>query len=207
MVRSDKSGAGVMFSIDTETGFPRMVLINAAWGWADRRARSVDPDEYLVFKPLLSSRKLRPIVAKTLGTKTHKLVYAARGTRRMSTKAAEQSSTSSHRMTRSRSSHDGPLRSRVTTSARWTWNGPRTRRSGQLFIVQARPETVQSRRETAPLRTYRLTRKGLQLLSGLSIGDAVLPGRCASSVIRLRSSGFARMPSWSRRQRTDWCRS
>ena len=176
MVRSDKSGAGVMFSIDTETGFPRMVLINAAWGLGETVVQgSVDPDEYLVFKPLLSSRKLRPIVAKTLGAKKHKLVYAARGTRRTSTKAAEQSSYVL--------SDD-----EILQLARWAvaieshYERPmdmewaKDARSGQLFIVQARPETVQSRREAAPLRTYCLTRKGPQLLSGLSIGDAVATG-------------------------------
>ena len=80
MVRSDKAGAGVMFSIDTETGFPKTVLITAAWGLGETVVQGmVDPDEYQVFKPLLADATLKPIVGRTLGEKAQKLVYAVRG--------------------------------------------------------------------------------------------------------------------------------
>jgi pyruvate,water dikinase len=80
MVRTDKAGAGVMFSIDPETGFPQAVVINAAWGLGENVVQgTVTPDEYTVFKPLLGTKQLTPILTKTLGTKTQKLIYARGG--------------------------------------------------------------------------------------------------------------------------------
>ncbi|MFO8032203.1 MAG: PEP/pyruvate-binding domain-containing protein [Desulfohalobiaceae bacterium] len=82
MVRADKSGSGVMFSIDTETGFPDMIIINAAWGLGENVVQgTVTPDEYRVFKPLLEDPSLRPLVEKTLGTKERKLIYTKGGTK------------------------------------------------------------------------------------------------------------------------------
>ena len=80
MVRSDLGGSGVMFSIDTETGFDKVVLIDAAWGLGETVVQgSVDPDEYQVFKPLLDEPSLVPIIEKTRGEKAEKMVYAAGG--------------------------------------------------------------------------------------------------------------------------------
>lgn len=77
MVRSDLAGAGVMFSIDTETGFDRLVLINAAWGLGENVVQgTVDPDEYEVFKPLLARADAAPIIEKKLGGKDRKMIYA-----------------------------------------------------------------------------------------------------------------------------------
>ena len=77
MVRSDIGGSGVMFSIDTETGFDKVVLIDAAWGLGENVVQgAVDPDAYQVFKPLLADESLLPIVEKTLGEKAIKMVYA-----------------------------------------------------------------------------------------------------------------------------------
>jgi pyruvate,water dikinase len=77
MVRSDLGGAGVMFSIDTETGFDKVVLVNAAWGLGENVVQgAVDPDEYQVFKPFLSQPLLVPIIEKKLGEKAKKMVYA-----------------------------------------------------------------------------------------------------------------------------------
>ena len=70
MVRSDLAGSGVMFSLDTESGFPRVAVINAAWGLGETVVQgAVDPDKYVVFKPLLDDTALSPIVEKTLGAK------------------------------------------------------------------------------------------------------------------------------------------
>ena len=70
MVRSDPSGSGVMFSIDTESGFDKVVLINAAWGLGENVVQgAVDPDEYQVFKPLLANADLVPIIEKRLRRK------------------------------------------------------------------------------------------------------------------------------------------
>jgi pyruvate,water dikinase len=81
MVRAERAGAGVMFSIDTETGFPRTVLINAAWGLGETVVQgTVDPDEYHVFKPLLGDPALKPIVGRKLGAKERKMTASPRHT-------------------------------------------------------------------------------------------------------------------------------
>src|SRR5581483_8559663 len=76
MVRSDLAGSGVMFTLDTESGFPGVVLINAAWGLGENVVQGfVNPDEYMVFKPLLDHQALKPIIKKSTGDKEKKLVY------------------------------------------------------------------------------------------------------------------------------------
>src|SRR5437867_3111210 len=82
MVRADKAGAGVMFSIDTESGFPNVVRISAAWGLGEAIVQgAVNPDEYVIFKPLLGRKRLQPILEKVVGDKKRKVVYAS-GSRR-----------------------------------------------------------------------------------------------------------------------------
>jgi pyruvate, water dikinase len=82
MVHSDRCAAGVMFSIDTETGFPNVVLINASWGLGEAVVQGmVDPDEYVVFKPLLKDTALVPVIEKTLGAKARKVIYADQGSK------------------------------------------------------------------------------------------------------------------------------
>jgi pyruvate,water dikinase len=180
MVRSDTGAAGVMFSLDTDTGFPRTVLINGAWGLGETVVQgSVDPDEFLVFKPLLDDESLTPIVARSIGRKEAKLVYADDGdapTRRVDTTDDER--------LRPVLSDD-----QVLTLARWAviverhYDKPmdmewaKDGETGELFIVQARPETVHSQRAPDTLKTYRLTRAGDELVRGYAIGDAIASGR------------------------------
>jgi pyruvate, water dikinase len=180
MVRSDLGAAGVMFSIDTETGFDKVVLINAAWGLGENVVQgAVDPDEYQVFKPLLSQTSLVPIIEKRLGEKAQKMIYAQEGnraTRNVPTSKAERGAfvlNDSDILNLARwacviETHYGrPM------DMEWAKDGE----TGELFIVQARPETVQSRKEASALKSYRIIAKGRKLLSGLSIGDAVVTGR------------------------------
>src|SRR5438093_8384436 len=87
MVRADKAGAGVMFSIDTESGFPNVVRISAAWGLGEVVVKgAANPDEFMVFKPLLGKKNARPILEKSLGDKKRKVVYASRRHRNRSTR-------------------------------------------------------------------------------------------------------------------------
>ena len=98
MVRSDIGGSGVMFSIDTETGFDKVVLINAAWGLGENVVQgTVDPDEYQVFKPLLGDPSLRPIIARKRGAKAIKMIYGTQDqpTRNVPTSKAERACPSS----------------------------------------------------------------------------------------------------------------
>jgi pyruvate,water dikinase len=192
MVRADLAGAGVMFSIDTETGFDKVVLINAAWGLGENVVQgAVDPDEYQVFKPLLAEPGLVPIVEKRLGAKARKMLYARGGerpTRNVPTAQVERDAfvladDEILRLARwacAIEAHYGrPM------DMEWAKDG----RTGELFIVQARPETVQSRRAAGALRSYAVTAKGPELVRGLAIGDAAVTGtvcliRSASEIER-----------------------
>ncbi|MGH8220280.1 MAG: phosphoenolpyruvate synthase [Steroidobacteraceae bacterium] len=179
MVRSDRAGAGVMFSIDTETGFDKLVVINASWGVGENVVQgAVDPDEYEVYKPLLAERDLVPIIEKTLGEKAQKMIYASEGppTRNVPTSQAERESyvlCDPEILALSRwacliERHYGrPM------DMEWAKDGE----NGELYIVQARPETVQSRREAAALRTYSVRAKGRTLTQGIAIGEAAGTGR------------------------------
>jgi len=180
MVRSDLGGAGVMFSIDTETGFDKVVLLDAAWGLGENVVQgAVDPDEYQVFKPLLSQPSLVPIIEKKLGEKAQKMIYAQGGdspTRNVPTSKAERAAfvlSNADILTLARwacviAEHYG-----CPMDMEWAKDGE----TGELFIVQARPETVQSRKEASAIKSYHLKSKGRKLVAGLSIGDAIVAGR------------------------------
>ena len=180
MVRSDIGGSGVMFSIDTETGFDRVVVIDAAWGLGETVVQgTVDPDEYQVFKPLLAREGVVPIVEKRLGTKARKMIYARTGhgtTRTVPTSKAERAGfvlsdpeiLQLARWACAIEDHYG-----CPMDIEWARDGE----TGALFIVQARPETVQSRRAAGAYRSYSVKASGRKLVSGLSIGDAAVAGR------------------------------
>ncbi|MGF1607489.1 MAG: phosphoenolpyruvate synthase [Rhodothalassiaceae bacterium] len=185
MVRSDLASSGVMFSIDTETGFPRSVLITGAWGLGETVVQGqVDPDEFQVFKPLLDQDGLVPITEKALGAKREKMIYADQG----STALVDTSDEERRRFTLSDEE--------ILVLARWAvaieqhYGQPmdmewaKDGETGELFIVQARPETVQSRRDAGELRSYELESHGELLVEGLSIGSAIAAGK----VCRLESA-------------------
>ena len=180
MIRSDLAGSGVMFSIDTETGFEGVVLINAAWGLGETVVQgTVDPDEYQVFKPLLADARLTPIIEKRLGGKAHKLIFANEGgrtTRDVPTSKAEQAAfvlDDSETLQLARWACAIERHYGQPMDMEWAKDGE----TGELFIVQARPETVQSRKAATAFRTYRVGRKGRMLASGVSVGDAAVAGR------------------------------
>jgi len=180
MVRSDLASAGVMFSIDPDSGFPKTVLINAAWGLGEAVVQGeVDPDEYMIFKPLLTEPELVPIIEKNLGAKEEKIVYAGRGgnyTRTVPTSSRERSSfvlRDEEILKLARWAAAIEKHYQRAMDIEWAKDG----KTGELFIVQARPETVESRREAAGIKTYRLKARGRRLIAGLSIGEAIASGR------------------------------
>lgn len=179
MVRSDIGGAGVMFSIDTETGFDKVVLINAAFGLGENVVQgAVDPDEYHVFKPLLADPHLMPIIEKRLGGKAVKMIYGdgATPTRNVPTSKAERNTyvlTDEEILTLARWALQIEAHYGCPMDMEWAMDG----QSRALYIVQARPETVQARRDVSTFETYKVTRKGRLLTRGLAIGDKVVSGR------------------------------
>jgi pyruvate, water dikinase len=180
MVRSDRAGAGVMFSLDTDTGFPDVVVINAAWGLGESVVQgSVDPDEYRVFKPRLAEQQLAPILAKVKGTKAQKIVYAASGgetTKTIDTPASERERfvlSDQEILTLARWAVAIEAHYETPMDMEWAKDGE----SGELYCVQARPETVHSQQQATTLRSYRITARGERLASGVAIGEAIAIGR------------------------------
>ncbi|WP_208352388.1 phosphoenolpyruvate synthase [Pseudaestuariivita rosea] len=179
MVRSDIAGSGVMFSIDTESGFEKTVLINAAWGLGENVVQgAVSPDEYQVYKPFLDRDDLVPIVHKSLGAKEIKMIYGRDGdmaTRNVPTSKAERGSfvlSDPEILELARAAVEIEAHYGCPMDMEWARDGEDNR----LYIVQARPETVQSRAETGAMKTYTLGDRGEKLLSGLSVGGAVATG-------------------------------
>ncbi|MFP4477235.1 MAG: phosphoenolpyruvate synthase [Desulfatibacillaceae bacterium] len=180
MVRSDKGAAGVMFSIDTETGFPDVVVINGSWGLGENVVQgSVTPDEFLVFKPLLEKGGFVPIIGKTLGAKEKKMIYATGGgktTKNIDTNRDEQAAfviDDDEAVTLARWAAAIERHYGKAMDIEWAKDGD----TGKLHVVQARPETVQSNREAGTLKHYTLNEEGRKLVTGIAIGDAIAAGK------------------------------
>ncbi|BAZ41205.1 phosphoenolpyruvate synthase [Calothrix sp. NIES-4101] len=196
MVRSDLATSGVMFSIETESGFPNVVLINAAYGLGENVVQgTVNPDEYYVFKPTLKTG-FRPIIDRKLGSKALKMVYEAGA---ISTKNVAVEMSDRHKFALSDDeilqlanwaclienhySHENGAFTPMDIE--WAKDGI----TNELFIVQARPETVQSQKVGNILRTYefvetdsksdtpRLPLSRTTLIKGRAVGEAISQGK------------------------------
>ncbi|QKT04669.1 phosphoenolpyruvate synthase [Ectothiorhodospiraceae bacterium 2226] len=178
MVRSDLGASGVIFTIDTESGFRDVVFITAALGLGETVVQgAVNPDEFYVYKPNLAAA--RPaILRRSLGSKAIKMVYAEGedgGTRTVDTDAEERAS-----FTLSDAEVEALARHAVAIDdhygkpmdIEWAKDGE----DGELYIVQARPETVKSRASGAVLQSYHLQERGEALLAGRSIGQRIGAG-------------------------------
>lgn len=177
MVRSDLATSGVIFTIDTESGFRNAVLINAAYGLGENIVKgSVNPDEYCVFKPTLREG-FRPILQKIIGSKEVKMIYdtGAAAVKNVPVPKADR--------VRFALGEDDILK-----LARWAclieehYGKPmdvewaRDGITGEIFIVQARPETVQSRKDTNVLEIYELEKSSKVLVTGRSVGAKIACG-------------------------------
>jgi pyruvate,water dikinase len=184
MVRSDLASAGVMFTIDTETGFRDAVLITSSYGLGETIVQgSVTPDEFVVFKPALAAG-FRPLLRRTLGTKEFKLVLDVGGSKMVKTvpvPAGDRrrfSLTDDEVLSLARwgcriEEHYSRQQNRFCPmDIEWAKDG----QTGEIYIVQARPETVQSRKTRDFLETHRLHNRGKILAHGQSVGDRIGSG-------------------------------
>lgn len=184
MVRSDLATSGVMFSIDTETGFKDAAIITAAYGLGENVVQgAVNPDEYVVFKPTLT-QGYRPILEKRLGSKEIKMVYDIGGsklTKNVPTSPSERikyAIEDDEILTLASwacqiEEHYSQVRGVATPmDIEWAKDGL----TGELFIVQARPETVQSQKARNILQTYKLEATGEILTTGRAVGEKVGAG-------------------------------
>ena len=185
MVRSDLAASGVMFSIDTETGFKNAALITAAYGLGENVVQgAVNPDEYLVFKPTLK-QGFRPILEKRLGTKEIKMVYDLGGgklTKNISVPISERvkfAITDDEILKLAEwaciiEDHYSVVRGKLSPmDIEWAKDG----RTGELFIVQARPETVQSQKSGNILKNYKLHGSSNVLITGRAVGEMIGQGK------------------------------
>lgn len=185
MVRSEPATSGVAFTLDTETGFRDVILINAAYGLGENVAQgSITLDECLVFKPTLKTG-FRPVLRKRIGSKEYKLVY---------------DSTSDHRVKNVAVPANERLRfclseAEILQLARWACRieehysalkgspvpmdieRAKDGLTGDLYILQARPETVQARWAPDQIEIHRLMRRGTPLVVERSIGDRIASGK------------------------------
>ncbi len=183
MVRSDSASSGVMFTMDTESGFDDVVYITGAWGLGENVVQgAVNPDEFYVFKPTLK-QGFRPIVSKKLGLKQKKMVYAnnpEEPVRNVETTPAERSTfvcTDDELLTLAKwaciiEEHYGK-----GMDIEWAKDGDgKTVGTGELYIVQARPETVHSQKDVNFMETYVLKETGDILATGKAVGGKIGQG-------------------------------
>ncbi len=185
MVRSGKAASGVLFTLDPDTGFPDVVVVNGAWGLGEHLVQgNVEPDEWVVFKPTLDEVH-RPIIDRTLGSKLSKEVYATgevaatkvvecRRRERESFVISDDEVIQLARWGAVIEKHYGhPM------DIEWAKDGD----SGELFVVQARPETVQSRSSESSITTFQVRTTATPIVRGTAVGGAV-----ASGTVRILSS-------------------
>jgi pyruvate,water dikinase len=185
MVRSDLACSGVLFTLDTESGFPDVVLINSAYGLGETIVKGrVDPDEFLVFKPMLNKEGMKAILKRRVGSKQEKMVYSSRGgksTRIVAVPSEVQeqlSLTDEEALTLARwgcvieEHYTRKAKQPTPMDIEWAKDG----RTGQLFILQARPETVHAMKLQAELEVFALEDKGKVLLQGKSVGARIGAG-------------------------------
>ena len=171
--------AGVMFSLDTETGFPDVIVINGAWGLGETIVKgTVTPDNFMVYKPLLSHKHLLPIIEKRCGSKRQKMLFSSSS--QMPTITLDTSA--DERATLVLSDDE------ILTLARWAvkieqhygcamdMEWAKDTDTQQLYIVQARPETVESQKADSVLVNYTLKEKSAVLVEGASVGSAIASG-------------------------------
>lgn len=181
MVRSDKGASGVMFTLDTESGFDKVILITAAYGLGEAVVQgSVNPDEFIVYKPALETDRLA-ILQRKLGSKAAKTIYTKSTDPRDSIKVTPVNHADRVRFC----INDNDVQSLAKQAMiiekhygcpmdiEWAKDGV----TGELFILQARPETVISRQENGNvIEQYKLTKKGKVLVEGQSIGQSIGKG-------------------------------
>ncbi|KAM3091741.1 phosphoenolpyruvate synthase [Phormidesmis sp. 146-12] len=186
MVRSDLAASGVMFSIDTETGFSNAALVTAAYGLGETVVQgTVNPDEYIVFKPTLK-QGFRPILEKRLGSKKLKMIYDIGGSKPTTTVLVPRSEQAKYALQDDEilklanwaciiEDHYSRVRDAYSPmDIEWAKDGT----TGELFIVQARPETIHSQNTRNILKTYKLTGKkpAQPLLTGRAVGEMIGAG-------------------------------
>ncbi len=188
MVRADKAAAGVAFSLDTESGFKNMVMIDASWGLGESIVKGmVNPDEYYVFKPTLL-KGFNAIIKKQCGTKKIKMIYSGSPKNPVKQVAVSRADQNKFCLSSEEIIHLARMVITIedyysTLYKRWTpmdieW--AKDGADGKIYIVQARPETIHAQETKCMYKTYSLRDQQAQkevLVTGLSIGLHIATGK------------------------------
>ncbi|MFH1820711.1 MAG: phosphoenolpyruvate synthase [Candidatus Nealsonbacteria bacterium] len=177
MVRSDLASAGVIFTLDTETGFQNVVLITGSYGVGEIVVQGkVVPDEFYVFKPTLK-QGFKPLIVKNLGTKKEKLVYGAKGLKESLVSQKERNEfclSEKEVLILAKWAIMIEEHYKTPMDIEWAKDG----KTGELFIVQARPETVHVNKNKASFKEYTLQEKNPKtLVEGIAIGEKITAGK------------------------------
>ncbi|MGM5484571.1 MAG: phosphoenolpyruvate synthase [Nanobdellota archaeon] len=185
MVRSDLASSGVMFSIDTESGFKDAALITGSYGLGENIVQgTVNPDEFYVFKPTLREGK-KPIISKQLGSKEVKMIYDHGGNKHTKNVAVDKTHRNQFILTEDEiltlarwattiEDHYSEKKGKLTPmDMEWAKDGE----SGELFVVQARPETVHSQKDMSVLKKFHMKEKPEPAVTGHSVGEKIGSGK------------------------------
>jgi pyruvate,water dikinase len=200
MVRSDLGCSGVMFTLDTESGFGDVILINGSWGLGEMIVQGeVTPDEFLVWKKGLGVKNLNPIIDKKIGKKDRKMIYSANhfsSIKNTKIVPASQEEKESFVLSDAEililASWGKIIEEHYTKkNKRWTpmdteW--AKDGRTGELFIVQARPETVHASRDFSKIKEYQRLENGKILTKGFSVGSAIVSGK-SHTILNVKDIG------------------
>ena len=183
MVRSDLSASGVAFTIDTETGFDKVIIINGIYGLGELIVQGkVIPDEFIIFKPSLENESKDSIIGKNIGKKNIKLVYAKDGTKEEKVSLEDQQKfciTNEEAVKLAKwclqiEKYFSKKHNRYQPmDIEWAKDG----KTGELFIVQARPETVHSGEDKNVFKEYQLQKTSKILVNGIAVGSKIGSGR------------------------------
>jgi pyruvate,water dikinase len=177
MVRSDKASSGVCFTIDPETGFKNVIVITSCWGLGENIVQgAVTPDEFYAFKPFIGKQS-RSIISKKIGSKAKTLIYNddGTGTVNIETELAKQKQitlTDAEIEKIAKWSLLIETHYKIPMDIEWAKDG----NSNELYIVQARPETVHGQKDPLLLKEYKIKKKGSVLVSGNAVGTGIASG-------------------------------
>jgi pyruvate,water dikinase len=185
MVRSDKAAAGVAFTIDPDSGFQNTIIINSSWGLGENIVKgTVTPDEWMIFKPTLQNKNFNPILKRHCGRKEYTMTYAEH-----SKETSAEKTTINNETPIDRQNQFSLKDKEVIQLSQWCYaiekhyNKPmdiewaKDGLNNQLYIVQARPETVYGREKKQVREIYNLKEKGRLITKGIALGDKIASGK------------------------------
>lgn len=185
MVRSDKASSGVAFTIDPDSGFQNTIIINGSWGLGENIVKgTITPDEWMVFKPTLENAKLNPILKRHCGRKEFTMIYAEKSEETSFEHTIINNPTSAEKQNQfslndkeviqlSQWCYKIEKHYKKPMDIEWAKDGV----NNQLYIVQARPETVHGKDKTQVREIYKLNEKGTLITQGIALGDKIATGK------------------------------